>query len=96
LNTHPPPDPELVEFLHRARLGIGEVPRFERLPGGVSSDIWLVHPATRSRSCMKRAASRLHVAAEWLAPVERNASEVAWLQQVAPVESGYRSGSISC
>jgi aminoglycoside phosphotransferase (APT) family kinase protein len=49
------------------------------LAGGVSSDIWRVEwPGTTL--CVKRARPKLAVAAEWLAPVERNSSEVAWLE----------------
>jgi len=49
------------------------------LTGGVSSDIWRVEwPGTTV--CVKRARPELAVAAQWSAPVERNASEVAWLE----------------
>ena len=49
------------------------------LTGGVSSDIWRVQwPGTTV--CVKRARPELAVAAQWSAPVERNASEVAWLE----------------
>jgi aminoglycoside phosphotransferase (APT) family kinase protein len=70
--------------MRRARLvGAGEAPRVEALPGGVSSDIWLVHPRDARPFCVKRALPKLRVAAEWRADVNRNASEVAWLRQVA-------------
>jgi enolase len=77
-----PVDEALVEFLRRSGL-ISErsVPRFEPLEGGVSSDIWLVHSGDR-RFCVKRALPRLRVAADWRAPIERNATEVAWLEAV--------------
>jgi aminoglycoside phosphotransferase (APT) family kinase protein len=56
-----------------------EQARWTPLAGGVSSDIWRVEwPGTTV--CVKRARPKLAVAAEWLAPVERNASEVAWLE----------------
>jgi hypothetical protein len=45
----------------------------------VSSDIWRVDLPGRS-VCVKRARPVLAVAAEWQAPVERNESEVAWLE----------------
>ncbi len=51
--------------------------RFEALIGGVSSDIWKVITPERT-FCVKRALSKLRVAAEWTAPVERNRYEVAW------------------
>jgi aminoglycoside phosphotransferase (APT) family kinase protein len=56
------------------------------LTGGVSSDIWRVDLPDRS-VCVKRARAVLAVEAEWHAPVERNAFEVAWLEaagRVAP------------
>ena len=57
------------------RLGLvapGEQPRFTPLPGGVSSDIWRVDLAS-GPICIKRALPKLKVAADWRAPVERNA-----------------------
>lgn len=69
-----------TDALHR----LGLLERHEQalwtpLAGGVSSDIWRVEwPGTTV--CVKRARPKLAVAAEWLAPVERNASEVAWLE----------------
>lgn len=56
------------------------------LTGGVSSDIWKVDLPGRS-ICVKRALPQLRVKQEWLAPVKRNAYEVAYMrfaQQVAP------------
>ena len=56
------PDPTIVDFVENSRLmPRGMSARFERLPGGVSPDIWLVHaddtwaslttsPATMTRS----------------------------------------------
>lgn len=81
----PRPDPALVSAL----VGAGLVAdpgnaRFTALAGGVSSDIWLVDTGTR-RFCVKRALARLKVAAEWLAPVERNRYEVAWLRAAARI-----------
>ena len=77
------PDPAITEFVRRSALVPGSAAaRFERLPGGVSSDIWLV--STEGRSfCVKRALPRLRVAADWRAPVERNAEEAAWIREVA-------------
>ena len=57
----------------------GETPAFAPLDGGVSSDIWRVELA-RGPVCVKRALARLKVAADWRAPVSRNASEVAWIE----------------
>ncbi|GKQ38851.1 putative aminoglycoside phosphotransferase [Streptomyces sp. A012304] len=49
------------------------------LAGGVSSDLWRVDLPGRSL-CVKRALARLRVAAEWQAPVSRNAYEWAWMR----------------
>jgi aminoglycoside phosphotransferase (APT) family kinase protein len=75
----------VVEAL--ARLGLlapGEVPRFIRLTGGVSSDIWRVDLA-RGPVCIKRALPKLRVAADWRAPIARNAYEAAWMRQAAAI-----------
>jgi aminoglycoside phosphotransferase (APT) family kinase protein len=67
------------------RLGLarpGETPRFTRLTGGVSSDIWRVDLA-RGPVCVKRALPKLRVAQDWFAPVERNAYEAAWMRRAA-------------
>ena len=49
------------------------------LTGGVSSDIWCIE-TEKGFVCAKRALSKLRVAAEWHAPVERNLFEARWLQ----------------
>lgn len=49
------------------------------LTGGVSSDIWRIE-TERGSVCAKRALSKLRVAADWYAPVERNLYEARWLQ----------------
>ena len=64
------------------RMGLlaqGEEPRFERLTGGVSSDIWKVQAGGRE-FCVKRALAKLRVEQDWRAPVGRNAYEVAWME----------------
>ena len=69
------------------RLGLlrpGETPNFERLTGGVSSDIWRVD-LERGPVCVKRALAKLRVAQDWFAPVERNAYEAAWMRRAAAV-----------
>jgi len=60
-------------------------PEFERLTGGVSSDIWKVEVPGRAAFCVKRALSQLRVAQEWKAPVERNGYEIAWMETAAIV-----------
>ena len=64
------------------RLGLAEEGmhiRATALPGGVSSDIWKVETGART-VCVKRALARLKVAADWQAPVGRNAFEAAWIE----------------
>ena len=78
-------DTELLAAL--GRLGLlepGEQPTLEPLGGGVSSDIYKV--GTRARTlCVKRALAKLKVAADWFAPIERNAYEAAWMREAARV-----------
>lgn len=77
------PDTAITDFVTRSGLAPrGAVVGFERLPGGVSSDIWLAHAAGRA-FCVKRALPQLRVAAEWRAPIERNTKEAAWIRAVA-------------
>ncbi len=76
---------ELVSALARFGLvGQGEQPQFVPLAGGVSSDIWRVDLA-RGPVCIKRALAKLKVAADWRAPVERNAYEVEWYRLAASI-----------
>lgn len=71
---------ELQRFLLEQGLAGGEASlRVEALPGGVSSDIWLVE-TPGGPVCVKRALAKLKVAADWRAPLERNAYEVAWMR----------------
>jgi aminoglycoside phosphotransferase (APT) family kinase protein len=77
------PDPTIVDFVQNSELvPRGKYARFERLPGGVSSDIWLVHADDRS-FCVKRALAQLRVAADWRAPIERNTKEAGWIKAVS-------------
>jgi len=76
-------------FLHapRARLGLrqdGGPLRYEKLAGGVSSDIWRVDLPS-GPICIKRALPKLRVETDWFAPVERNAYEVGWFDTAAGV-----------
>lgn len=57
------------------------------MTGGVSSDIQLV-TAGRRTVVAKRALAQLRVAAHWEAPVERSASEAAWLAYAADAVPG--------
>ncbi len=66
-------------------LGADETGVAEQLVGGVSSDIWRVD-CVKGPVCVKRALAKLKVAADWRAPVERNAFEAAWMRTVAAIE----------
>ena len=72
-----------------AELGLAaedEVEKVVPLAGGVASDIARVELEDRTL-CVKFALPKLKVAAEWRAPVHRNAAEYAWLEvatQAAP------------
>lgn len=54
------------------------------LTGGVASDIALVEAGSK-RFCVKLALPKLKVAADWHAPVHRNAAEYAWLKDAARI-----------
>lgn len=60
---------------------------FTPLTGGVASDIWLVEGGARP-FVVKRALAKLRVAADWRAPVSRNASEAFWLVEAARAVPG--------
>lgn len=82
------PEPELALFLQEAGLaGPGEQGDWTPLAGGVSSDIWRV-TLTSGDWCVKRALSQLKVAADWKAPVDRNAFEWAYMQVAAEIAPG--------
>ncbi len=71
---------DVAEALRRLRLiGPDETPPATPLIGGVASDIWRVD-ALAGPFCVKRALAQLRVAADWQAPVIRNAYEVAWFE----------------
>ena len=75
-------DRAITDFIACSALVPRDAPlALRRLTGGVSSDIWLVH-AGEARFCVKRALPKLRVAANWFAPVERNANEAAWFEVV--------------
>jgi tRNA A-37 threonylcarbamoyl transferase component Bud32 len=77
-----------VELLERMGLiSASEVVSAEPLPGGVSSDIWLVRTAERAL-VLKRPRQRLKVEADWQAPLDRGASEAAWLDYVSSAVPG--------
>lgn len=78
----------LDDFLTRAGLAAAAQPRrWTPLTGGVSSDIWRVDLGETRSVCVKRALAQLKVAADWQAPVSRNAFEWAWIRfarEIAP------------
>jgi len=70
----------IVAALQRMKLlPPGQRARCLPLPGGVSSDIWLVDVPGR-RLCLKRALPRLKVEQVWEAPVRRNFYEWNWFR----------------
>lgn len=80
VNPGPVPDTTLTHFLIAHELAEpGEAARWTPLAGGVSSDLWRVDLPGRSL-CVKRALAKLKVAADWQAPVSRNAYEWAWMR----------------
>ena len=61
-----------------------EEPHYQALTGGVSSQIWRVD-LRGGPVCVKRALPKLRVEREWLAPIERNHYEFAWLRVVSAI-----------
>lgn len=83
------PEPALDEFLVDAGLvQTGQETIWSPLTGGVSSDIWRVDAGGNSW-CVKRALAQLKVAAEWKAPVERNAFEWDYMQVASIIAPGH-------
>jgi aminoglycoside phosphotransferase (APT) family kinase protein len=79
------PDPQIERFLRAQGFlaAAQDGARCTPLAGGVSSDIWRVSLPGGRTICIKRALARLKVAAQWYAPVSRNAYEWAWLEFAA-------------
>ncbi|HEY4939839.1 MAG TPA: aminoglycoside phosphotransferase family protein [Rhizomicrobium sp.] len=85
--AHLPDSQDVVASLHGMGLiGDGEQFGIAQLSGGVSCDVYLVAVKRRPPIVVKRALAKLRVAAEWRAPLERAATEVAWLKLVAAIE----------
>ncbi|MCF3629639.1 aminoglycoside phosphotransferase family protein [Thalassospiraceae bacterium LMO-SO8] len=81
-------DDFLTGFLRQNGLAApDETPVYTALAGGVSSDIWRADLA-RGPVCVKRALAKLKVKADWFAPVERNAFEVAWMETANGLQPG--------
>ncbi len=76
---------EIHDSLVRMAIVSADQPiRMTPLTGGVSSDIWRVE-APGTTFCVKRALSRLRVAADWRVPTGRNRYEVAWFRRAARI-----------
>lgn len=69
-------------------LGDGEHFAIARLSGGVSCDVYRVTLPDRLL-CVKRALPKLRVEADWFAPADRAATEVAWLKLVASLHASW-------
>jgi 5-methylthioribose kinase len=73
----------LTRCLRNLGLAAGdEEPCYSPLNGGVSSQIWRVNLRS-GPVCVKRALAKLRVEKDWLAPVERNQYEFAWMRVVS-------------
>jgi aminoglycoside phosphotransferase (APT) family kinase protein len=81
------PPPDILAALDRMQLLHGAAPSGESLTGGVSSDIWRIDLPS-GPICIKRALSKLRVAADWRAPVERNLYEARWMRVAARAVPG--------
>jgi aminoglycoside phosphotransferase (APT) family kinase protein len=77
----------MVRSLRTLGLLDGRSPVFERLSGGVSSDIYKV-TTNSSTFVVKRALARLNVSALWQVPIERSDFEYLWLQIVGRIIPG--------
>lgn len=66
-------------------IGLDPIGPLEPLTGGVSCDVYRAALAD-GPVCVKRALSRLRVAADWRASASRSHSEVRWLQMAEAVE----------
>lgn len=82
-----PVPPEFAEALRELGLAGSERLLGRPLTGGVSSDIWRIDTA-RGPVCAKRALSKLRVAADWRAPIERNRYEARWMQVAQAASPG--------
>jgi len=83
-----PPNGHVALYAELGRMGLigaEDRPPVTPLAGGVSSDILRVD-LPGGPICVKRALPKLRVAADWFAPVERNATEVGWMREAAAVD----------
>jgi aminoglycoside phosphotransferase (APT) family kinase protein len=75
----------LIGQLRSVGLLTGDPVRLTALPGGVSSEIFLVENGS-GRFVVKQALARLKVRDEWMADVGRNAIEQAFIRAVGKIE----------
>jgi aminoglycoside phosphotransferase (APT) family kinase protein len=88
-------NPAVLSLLRDSGLaGADEVPAFEALGGGVSSEIWRVDLAD-GPVCVKRALPRLRVAQIWEAPVARNRYEYEWFRVAGDAAPGAVPGVLA-
>ena len=73
---------KLLKQLLSDGIVLNESARLEPLPGGVSSDIYLVHDGDR-KFVVKQALGKLKVEADWFADVSRNETEINYIEYVA-------------
>lgn len=64
----------------------GETAECVPLSGGVSSDVFLIRSSSGRELVVKRSIPKLRVRADWRAPVDRVAQEVAWLRTVRGID----------
>jgi aminoglycoside phosphotransferase (APT) family kinase protein len=86
MNANAPPE-ELIDALRRMGVAVPPGATGEQLTGGVSSDIWRID-LPGGPVCVKRALGKLKVAADWRAPIGRNAYEAAWMRVAAAAAPG--------
>jgi aminoglycoside phosphotransferase (APT) family kinase protein len=72
--------PEFAQALRELHLAGTQALSGVPLAGGVSSDIWRIDDTPHGPLCAKRALTKLRVAADWRAPIERNRYEARWME----------------
>jgi aminoglycoside phosphotransferase (APT) family kinase protein len=87
MNAQPVPEEIQAGLIRMGLLAAGTTVAGAPLTGGVSSDIWRIDLPGRT-ICVKRALPKLRVAADWRAPVSRNAYEAAWMRRAAVAVPG--------
>jgi aminoglycoside phosphotransferase (APT) family kinase protein len=83
------PDPHgILDALRSAGvMAPGAAARLSPLTGGVSSDVFRMDLADGRAFAVKRAIPRMRVAEEWIGPVARAETEVAWLRFARSVDA---------